>query len=81
MAVVNTNVNATVAQNALVRNERQMNTAMLPLGLNTCHVVVPFAEVGDAGALQARPGVAASAAESQNASRKASAGASLPSPY
>ena len=28
MAVVNTNVNATVAQNALVRNERQMNTAM-----------------------------------------------------
>jgi len=28
MAVVNTNVNATIAQNALVRNERQMNTAM-----------------------------------------------------
>ena len=28
MAVVNTNVNATVAQNALVRNEREMNTAM-----------------------------------------------------
>ena len=28
MAVVNTNVNATVAQNALVRNERQMNAAM-----------------------------------------------------
>jgi len=28
MAVVNTNVNATVAQNALVKNERQMNTAM-----------------------------------------------------
>ena len=28
MAVVNTNVNATVAQNALVRNERNMNTAM-----------------------------------------------------
>jgi flagellin len=28
MAVVNTNVNATVAQNALVRNERHMNTAM-----------------------------------------------------
>jgi len=28
MAAVNTNVNATVAQNALVRNERQMNTAM-----------------------------------------------------
>ena len=28
MAVVNTNVNATVAQNALVRNDRQMNTAM-----------------------------------------------------
>ncbi len=28
MAVVNTNVNATVAQNALIRNERQMNTAM-----------------------------------------------------
>ena len=28
MAVVNTNVNASIAQNALVRNERQMNTAM-----------------------------------------------------
>lgn len=28
MAVVNTNVNASVAQNALVRNERSMNTAM-----------------------------------------------------
>jgi flagellin len=28
MAVVNTNVNATIAQNALVKNERQMNTAM-----------------------------------------------------
>ena len=28
MAVVNTNVNASVAQNALVRNERNMNTAM-----------------------------------------------------
>ena len=28
MAVVNTNVNAAVAQNALVRNERNMNTAM-----------------------------------------------------
>ena len=28
MAVVNTNVNASVAQNALVRNERAMNTAM-----------------------------------------------------
>lgn len=28
MAVVNTNVNATVAQNALVKNERSMNTAM-----------------------------------------------------
>ena len=28
MAVVNTNVNAAVAQNALVRNERSMNTAM-----------------------------------------------------
>jgi len=28
MAVVNTNVNATIAQNALTRNERQMNTAM-----------------------------------------------------
>jgi flagellin len=28
MAVVNTNVNASIAQNALVRNERNMNTAM-----------------------------------------------------
>lgn len=28
MAVVNTNVNASIAQNALVRNERSMNTAM-----------------------------------------------------
>ena len=28
MAVVNTNVNASVAQNALTRNERSMNTAM-----------------------------------------------------
>ena len=28
MAVVNTNVNASIAQNALVKNERQMNTAM-----------------------------------------------------
>ena len=28
MAVVNTNVNASIAQNALVRNERAMNTAM-----------------------------------------------------
>jgi len=28
MAVVNTNVNAAIAQNALVRNERSMNTAM-----------------------------------------------------
>ena len=28
MAIVNTNVNATVAQNALVKNERSMNTAM-----------------------------------------------------
>ena len=28
MAVVNTNVNASIAQNALMRNERQMNTAM-----------------------------------------------------
>ena len=28
MAVVNTNVNASVAQNALIRNERSMNTAM-----------------------------------------------------
>ena len=28
MAVVNTNVNAAVAQNALVRNERSMNQAM-----------------------------------------------------
>ena len=28
MSVVNTNVNASVAQNALVKNERQMNTAM-----------------------------------------------------
>ena len=28
MAVVNTNVNASIAQNALFRNERQMNTAM-----------------------------------------------------
>ena len=28
MAVVNTNVNASVAQNALTRNERAMNTAM-----------------------------------------------------
>ena len=28
MAVVNTNVNASVAQNALVRNERSMNAAM-----------------------------------------------------
>ena len=28
MAVVNTNVNASVAQNALVRNERSMNLAM-----------------------------------------------------
>jgi len=28
MAVVNTNVNASIAQSALVRNERQMNTAM-----------------------------------------------------
>ena len=28
MAVVNTNVNASIAQNALARNERQMNTAM-----------------------------------------------------
>ena len=28
MAVVNTNVNASVAQNALVRNDRAMNTAM-----------------------------------------------------
>ena len=28
MAVVNTNVNASVAQNALARNERSMNTAM-----------------------------------------------------
>ena len=28
MAVVNTNVNATIAQNALARNERAMNTAM-----------------------------------------------------
>lgn len=28
MAVVNTNVNASIAQNALTRNERSMNTAM-----------------------------------------------------
>ena len=28
MAVVNTNVNASIAQNALVKNERNMNTAM-----------------------------------------------------
>ena len=28
MAVVNTNVSATIAQNALARNERDMNTAM-----------------------------------------------------
>ena len=28
MAVVNTNINASVAQNALARNERAMNTAM-----------------------------------------------------
>ena len=28
MAVVNTNVNAAIAQNALVRNERSMNQAM-----------------------------------------------------
>ena len=28
MAVVNTNVNASIAQNALARNERAMNTAM-----------------------------------------------------
>ena len=28
MAVVNTNVNASIAQNALVRNERSMNVAM-----------------------------------------------------
>ena len=28
MAVVNTNVNAAIAQNALVKNERSMNTAM-----------------------------------------------------
>ena len=28
MATVNTNVNATVAQNALAKNERSMNTAM-----------------------------------------------------
>ena len=28
MAVVNTNVSATIAQNALMKNEREMNTAM-----------------------------------------------------
>ena len=28
MAVVNTNANASIAQNALARNERAMNTAM-----------------------------------------------------
>ena len=28
MAVVNTNVNASVAQNALIKNARSMNTAM-----------------------------------------------------
>ena len=28
MAVVNTNVSATIAQNALMKNERAMNTAM-----------------------------------------------------
>ena len=48
MAVVNTNVNATVAQNALVRNERQMNTAMerLSTGQRTNDLADPWAGDG-----------------------------------
>ena len=41
MAVVNTNVNATVAQNALVRNEREMNTAMERLSHGPAYQWIP----------------------------------------